>query len=397
MVTPVAAASASSARGRLVGLDVARCLALLGMMATHVLAARTPDGEIATSHMIASGRASALFAVLAGVAMALVSGRRQPVAGVERVRVSLALVVRSLLVALLGLVAGGWETGVAVILTYYAVLFVLGLPFLGLGWRPLLALAAGWAVLAPVASRLVVPHLPPRQFDSPNLEQLAQPGHLLAELLLTGYYPAVPWLTYLLLGLAIGRLDLGSRRVAARLAAGGATVAVAATLVSDALTRTRFTVAELDEVAGGMYGQTPVEGPGAGWRWLTVVVPHSTTPFDLLQTAGSAALVIGLCLLLVGWLADLSVTAERVVQVVFGAGAMTLTLYTLHLLMRTDGLWPPEEPSSYMWHVVVVLWVGSVFAALGRRGPLEWAVGWLPGRIRGGAARGVRAPASSRA
>ena len=35
-------------QGRLVGLDVARCLALLGMVATHVLDARTPDGELAT-------------------------------------------------------------------------------------------------------------------------------------------------------------------------------------------------------------------------------------------------------------------------------------------------------------------------------------------------------------
>ncbi len=376
------ASSSSVSRARLVGLDVARCLALLGMMATHVLDTRTPDGDLTTLHQLAGGRASALFAVLAGVAMALVSGRRTPVRGGERLRVSLALVVRALGVAVIGLLLGGLETGIAVILTYYAVLFVLGLPFLGLTWRPLLALAVGWAVVAPVVSRLVVPRLPDRQFDSPRLEQLAHPGRLLSELTFTGYYPAVPWLAYLLLGLAIGRLDLGSRRVAARLAAGGLAVAVGATLVSDALTRSRFSDVELDEMASGLYGQTPVEGPGAGWRWLTVVAPHSTTPFDLAQTAGSAALVIGLCLLLVGWVSDLSAQGERFVQVAFGAGAMTLTLYTLHLVMRTGSVWPDEVASSYVWHVVVVLWVGSVYAALRRRGPLEVAVGWLPGRIR---------------
>ena len=57
-------------QGRLVGLDVARCLALLGMVATHVLDARTPDGELATAQWLAGGRASALFAVLAGVSLA---------------------------------------------------------------------------------------------------------------------------------------------------------------------------------------------------------------------------------------------------------------------------------------------------------------------------------------
>ena len=380
--TAVAAGSGSSAsRARLVGLDVARCLALLGMMATHVLDARTPAGELTAAQWLAGGRASALFAVLAGVALALVTGRRTPVRGQDRLRTSLAVLVRALLVAAIGLLLGTLGTGVAVILTYYAVLFVLGLPFLGLTWRPLLALAVGWAVVSPVLSRLVVPELPDRQFESPQPEQLADPGLLLSELLFTGYYPAVPWLTYLLLGLAIGRLDLGSRRVATRLAVGGLVVAVGATVVSRVLTSSRFTDAELDAVSGGMFGQTPVEGEGAGWRWLTVVAPHSTTPFDLAQTAGSAALVIGLCLLLVGWVGDLSGHGERFVQVAFGAGAMTLTLYTVHLLMKTERVPPVEEPSSYVWHVVVVLWIGSVYVALGRRGPLERLVGWLPRRI----------------
>lgn len=379
--TAVPAGSGSSATAverRLVGIDVARCLALWGMVATHVLDARTPEGDLTAAQWLAGGRASALFAVLAGVSMALVSGRRAPVRGRARLDTSLGLVVRAVLVGALGLALGVPATGVAVILTYYAVLFVLGLPFLGLTWRPLLALAVGWAALAPVVSHVVRPELPPRQFESPQPDQLGDLGQLTSELLLTGYYPAVPWLAYLLLGLAIGRLELASRRVAAVLTGAGLAVAVAATLVSDALTSGRFTDAELSAAEGGMYGQTPTDD---GARWLLLVAPHSTTPFDLAQTGGSAALVIGACLLVVGALRDLSRTAERFVQVAFGAGTMTLTLYSLHLVMRTGPVWPPEEPSSYVWHVVVVLWVGSVFAALRLRGPLEWMVGWVPARL----------------
>ncbi len=128
----VPGASASSRRHAYVGLDVARCLALLGMMATHVLASRTADGDLATLHWLAGGRASALFAVLAGVSMALVSGGRTPVSGSARVRASVALAVRAALVGAIGLFLGALDTGIAVILTYYAVLFVLGLAFLGL-------------------------------------------------------------------------------------------------------------------------------------------------------------------------------------------------------------------------------------------------------------------------
>ena len=58
-------------QGRLVGLDVARCLALLGMVATHVLDARTGTptrGVVATwvvadTAAVADGAATALFFV----------------------------------------------------------------------------------------------------------------------------------------------------------------------------------------------------------------------------------------------------------------------------------------------------------------------------------------------
>ena len=63
-------------QGRLVGIDVARCLALLGMVSTHVLVPVTDEGEIAWAQDLAGGRAAALFAVLAGVSLALLSGRR---------------------------------------------------------------------------------------------------------------------------------------------------------------------------------------------------------------------------------------------------------------------------------------------------------------------------------
>ena len=64
------------------GIDIARALALVGMMAVHIL----PDFEDGTSdltlsHPLAGGRASALFAVLAGVSLALTTGRTMPVRG----------------------------------------------------------------------------------------------------------------------------------------------------------------------------------------------------------------------------------------------------------------------------------------------------------------------------
>ena len=166
-------------------------------------------------------------------------------------------------------------------------LFVLGLPFTLLGVRSLLPLTVAWVALAPVVSHLVRPHLPERGFDSPTFEQLADPGQLASELLLTGYYPVVPWLAYLLAGLVLGRLDLRDTSLLGGLALGGLSVAVLATQVS----RTLVDPAVASENATGMFGTTPADGD---WSWLLLVAPHSATPFDLAQTIGSAVLVIAL-------------------------------------------------------------------------------------------------------
>jgi hypothetical protein len=130
-----------------------------------------------------------------------------------------------------------------------------------------------------------------------------------------------------------------------------------------------------------MFGQTPVEG---SWAWLLVVAPHSSTPFDLAQTAGSAAFVLGCSLGVVGLAGRFG---ARALAVFFGAGAMTLTLYSLHVVLRTKPFWPAEEPESFRWHVLVLLAVGAVFVAAGRRGPLEWLVARASSGLSGGATR----------
>ncbi|MEP7736238.1 heparan-alpha-glucosaminide N-acetyltransferase domain-containing protein [Nocardioides sp. 31GB23] len=383
--------------GRLVGIDLARCLALLAMMATHLLDQRDPDGSLSASAWLFSGRASALFALLAGVSLALLSGRTRPLRGRARARRSAGLAVRALLVALVGLALGEVDSGIAVILTHYGVLLLLGLLVLGLQARTLAVLAAVWVVLGPAVAQVLRPELAPRGFASPSFEQLAEPGRLLSELLFTGYYPMASWFAYLLAGMALGRLDLAAlrRRTLVALAAAGGAVAVATTWLSHRLTEREDVLSALvpgvtarrgpevaasrlrDQVEGGLFGQTPVEGP---WQWLLVVAPHSTTPFDLAQTIGSAVLAVALCLLLVRLLPGPAVDG---VAVAAGAGAATLSLYTLHVLMTTEAVWPSESSDGTAVQYVVVLGLGALLVATGRRGPLEAVVA----RLSAGATR----------
>lgn len=373
--------------GRVVGLDVARYLALVGMIATHALVSTTPDGGVTLVQQVAGGRASALFAVLAGVSTALMTGGRTPLRGRARTAAATGLAVRAVIVFAIGLFLGSLDTTIAVILSYYGLLFLLGTLFLGLGARSLALLAVAWAVASPLVSHAVRPELPATTYDSPTLAGLLDhPGGLLAELLFTGYYPAFTWLTYLLAGMAVGRLDLRRLGTATRLLAIGAVAAVGTRLLSDwlvddssVLRALRRTLDEVphqpgglrDSLEHGLYGSTPT---GSGW-WLVTGAPHSGTPFDLVHTAGSALVVISLCLLVTR-------VAAPVWAVVLGAGAMTLTLYTLHVILRTPTFWPDDDPATFWLHVVVVTVIGAGFRLAGRSGPLEKATAVVAGRAR---------------
>ncbi|HSV38662.1 MAG TPA: heparan-alpha-glucosaminide N-acetyltransferase domain-containing protein [Nocardioidaceae bacterium] len=348
--------------GRVVGVDVARFVALAGMMAIHVLPA-FEDGEVTFSQSIAGGRASALFAVLAGVSISLAQGGR--VVDARRWdRVAAGLVIRAGLIGLLGLWLGELHTTIAVILVYYGLLFVVAAPFLLVQTRTLLYAAAVWVVLGPFLSHLIRPTLPSRSGSSPSFESLERPFRLLSELAFTGFYPVFVWLAYLLVGLAVGRLDLRSIRTAATLAGVGAGLVGAAIVVSDLLVAREGVRERLSrDLSGSLGGTTPTDT----WWWLAVRSAHSGTPFDLIQTIGSALLVLGVCLVAGRLL-------PRPSAVVFGAGAMTLTLYTLHVMLRQEGAWDAETVDVYVGHVLLALAIGSVFGLLRWRGPLEWVV-----------------------
>lgn len=362
---------------RLVGVDVARGVALLGMVAVHVLPRLGDDGEQTLVRTITSGRSAALFAVLAGVGLALAADR-------WLWRGRLVLVVRAVGIGAVGLALGALDSGVAVILAYYAALFVLVQPFLSWRPRPLLLLAGVWALVLPAVSFAVRDELPARDVDNPVLDRLAGPDSLLAELTLTGYYPALPWLAYLLLGLGVGRLALRSTRVAVRLAAAGAALAALAHGASSLLLgplgggeRIGATLGlepgpELDTVLSrGQFGNVPTD---TSW-WLAVDSPHTTTPLDLLATGGTALLVLGLSLLVVPLLGPLLAPLAAV-------GSMPLTLYTAHVTLL--GFTDTDDPTRYyLLQVAAAL----VFATLWRRrvgrGPLESALALLTRPIAG--------------
>ena len=380
---------------RIPGVDAARCLALLGMLAVNILPVKTSAGEPTVTTLLLAGRASALFAVLAGVSLAFISGGPRRMKGLPLKAAKAGLAVRAVFILALGLLLAFADPGVAIILAYYGVMFLLAVPLLGLPPWALAALAATFATVPPVLLLGLQGLLPSPDTGNPNLTQvLEDPLGSVGLLTLTGFYPALPWMAYLCAGLAIGRLPLSSRRTAAWLLAGGALLAAAAWAVSGFLLGPGGGFGHLLSSSPGndpqvvtdvlVYG--PEDGyPGGSWWWLAIVGPYSPMPLELLHTIGTSAAVLGLVLLL-------SRGFDPILAVLVPAGSMTLTLYSAHLLFLASGALAGQPFAS----LAVQTGAAFVFAAIwhrsGRRGPLEAVVGAVAGKAR---AR-VRARGSNR-
>jgi uncharacterized membrane protein YeiB len=381
------------------GVDVARGLALLGMIAKHVLDDVGDDGPTTTG-LLASGRSAALFAVVAGMSVAFLSGRRTVLHGRARAAAAAGLAVRALLIGTIGLLLGFAHSGVELILVFYAALFVLAIPLLGLGPRTLALLAAAVAAVGPVVLVATAGQgLPTSGTAEPTpVTLVTRPVGLLAQVLVTGDYPVVVYLSYLCAGMAIGRLDLTSVRLAWRLVAGGVAMAATAQLVSWVLLyplggMDRL-LAHVDLSDGRADAVTELlwdpEQQGSSWSYLALASPHAHTQLDLLNSTGSALVVLGAALLLTRISA-----AQRVLGPLRAAGTMSLTLYSGHILVIASGLLGDWDVALFLFLVIGCL----LFAILWRRGhdqgPLEKLVGTLSGRVRRAVLASGQAPVGS--
>jgi uncharacterized membrane protein len=375
---------------RVTGVDVARGIALVGMLAVHVFPTFDRQGAPTMATVIPYGRAVATFVLMAGVSLAFMSGGQQVVQGRDRTAVAAGIVVRALLIGAIGLALGmlGPLNNRSVILPFFALLFLLAIPLLGCPPLVLGAVAAGVIVVGPVL--LVASAQASLPYAGSDVEPtfsilVHDPLGLLVLLLITGVFPVVVYLAYICAGLAIGRLDLTSRQVAWWLFGGGIALAVVARLSSALLLYPLGGLAALiskspppEDTSVGIV-QSLLWEPDAptSWWYLALPAPQSHTPVDLVHTLGSALAVLGAALLLT----RLPIMA-RVLSPLAVAGSMILTLYSVHLVVLATGVLREQPVVLYLLMVL-----GAIsFALLWRRwfgqGPLERVIAVLSGQAR---------------
>ena len=389
---------------RIIGIDIARGLAVLGMFGAHLGVSEAFDwGTPSTWQDLVNGRSSILFAILAGVSIALISGRRVPLDGIELLQARTRIFTRAVLIFAIGGVLEFLGTGVAVILPMYALLFVLALPFLRWKSWQLFALAGALALTMPFLQRIL----------SLFTGELSGTSAFM-DLLVSGVYPGMIWIVFVLTGLGIGRLDLASTRVRAILAGAGIVLAVVGYgigAVGDALLPTTPSSSssssssyedyeegvpaedlDFDGLVCDDYGDgslycyppglfdgedgTPSDVPqdefditdlGAAVGGLLSASAHSGSTTEVMGSTGFALCVIAICLFAAGWR-----PSRWALYPIAAIGSMALTAYSVHVFAISFlGEAAYENNPMFLVFVVAALVLCSAWAVLIGRGPFE--------------------------
>ncbi|MGO1471245.1 MAG: heparan-alpha-glucosaminide N-acetyltransferase domain-containing protein [Flaviflexus sp.] len=358
--------------GRIAAFDIARGLAVLGMIAAHVGPER--EGIMGWLMAVPDGRSSILFAMLAGVSLAIITGRNVPYTGVEFLQAKIRIFTRAALLLVISGVLALMNDIVALILAYYAVWFILAIPFLR--WRPSrLFIAAG---LSWVIGPLIAIYLPVF-FQKAGMDTMGDASDFILDTMLTGTYVGVIYMGFVLAGLGIGRLDITRRSVPMTLTPIGLSLAIVgygmAFLLSDS-TEESWKYIDDGGYTGAWTDGWQTDGMGPDWYpdvtfpQVTDYLhaePHSGTILEAIGSGGTAIAIIGILLLGGPFLGKLLYPIGAV-------GAMSLTAYSTHIVAvwAIPALVFPESMAPLLWHLLTTMIVCSLWKFVIGRGPLEW-------------------------
>lgn len=315
--------------GRIIGVDVARGIALLAMIIAHLYPLKGFAGAFL------EGFPSALFAVLSGISMTIIFSKRGAV----------DVFIRGVILVLIGIVVTPYAGTIIVVLKAlgigYIVFALLQIPRWSTKW-----VSFGFIVLLAVSGIVRVITL-----------------HTTLHALLREPYPIVMWLAYMAAGVLFAHWlrannwqvkPFSTRGFLA--AAAGVVISVLGVLARDWVD-SAYAVATRNNLGIAVHGFLDAK-------------PHSGGLVDGLATIAGSLTIILLCLLLV--------QTDRWVFPLKAMGSMALTVYLGHVISAgiiNRGHIATQYPELAIATVVVAVVGTSIWAMFFRYGPLEYVLG----------------------
>lgn len=322
-------------RTRITGVDIARGLALLGIIINHIF--------FFSHHLVAQvlqDYHAILFMLLAGIVFTYAQGD-QPV---------LKNIIRGVVCIMLGLALGAGDPRMKVILLNYGWLFIFGALFVyKFTARQLFIISGIWVVASPVISYFLRSYTGTPINSNIGFQHLtSQPWMIFADPVVFSSYPILQWFSVFLFGAALGKGAITQTITNARsnikmlffalgafVVAKGVPLLVSTTVQGYSWRKAidlNFKLGDGNVNTDSMYA-------------LVTSAPYTATTFALVASTAAALIVVSLCTMLA------KVTSLSLVQ---HMGMATLTLYSLHGFIHT--LVPMEwaDANSLLYYIITI-------------------------------------------
>lgn len=313
--------------GRVVGLDMARGLAILGMFTAHMWV--SVQGSVSSVMALSHGRSAPLFALLAGVSIGIMhdslAHRFADSPTLFRRFFGEKILVRAVFLILTATLLSLINARILLILDNYGVWMMCTLFLAGLSVQALL-----WVIVLLLVAGIPLWHY---------LGLLFMPKEVSVVLGLSDYQLPT-YLIYMLCGLILWRLGwAGATPRARRLQKYGAVIGLGTALVLFGF-GTAIDSLRLGRLSGVVFGKDTlyIANPNPAQFWyqtLFYIAPHTDS---VAETVANTAWCVGLTslLLLAGS------TFNRFMSPVAALGSMALSTYVLHVI----------------WHAITFRWFG---------------------------------------
>ena len=372
-------------KNRIIGLDIARAVAIVGMTADHFgPASWAPWGR---------GGPPRLGASLPGRSRALMTGRGAA-AGVPTSQTRRRIAVRGLILLVVGILLASAGPDMVIVLATLGASFLLCTTLVSLSGPTLLALGAAGTLVLPQASHWLRQNVFPLTGDEiaavPRLDHLTSldgMGTALQALLLDGMYPVITWLPVIVLGMGVMTVGVdGVRRVVwSAVGVASAAVSCVVTWVAVAHFDVKPMMMEFMGLPLGELAESAGMSEFGAWRMfsssmgtttntgdLLVNGAHSGSTPDLLLHTGISLVLVCACL----WAGDL---LGRRAFPLAALGSCAFTVYVGQALVSAGiNHWLPDVqdgPGTSLLPLTCYLGVSLVFCMVWkhffRRGPLE--------------------------
>ena len=349
---------------RVTGLDLARALAIFGMVIVNfkiAMNAETGNLLLMSFAGLFEGRASALFVILAGIGVTFLTNKARESSDRSLVlKNRLSLIKRGLLLIAIGLVYTPiWE---ADILHFYGFYFLIAAAIFTVNDKALLFISAIIMLIFPVLM-LFLNYEQNWNWSTLTYENFWSFDGMIRHIVFNGFHPVFPWATFLIFGMWLGRQDLSQSLTRNRL--------LAWSLITLLITECSFYLIRATIGDGSLLEMTSEE---VTFLFSTSIIPP--LPQYIISAGSSAVVVLVACLYFSERFSESNIN-----KWLCQTGQLSLTLYVAHViigmgLLESIGRLENQTINFSLLSALIFCVCGIVFSVMWlkyfKTGPLEW-------------------------